>query len=120
MSLGFVAGPEHARRTARAGALPGRACSRLAAGIVLEVYGFSLRVLISGWAPVTNMYETVIWVALVAAVLGLVFELIFRRTFTALAGSGGGPAGDDHSRRTCRCSTRASRAFSRCCGATTG
>ena len=36
----------------------------------------------------TNMYETVIWVALVAAVLSFVFELIFRRTFTALAGSG--------------------------------
>ena len=33
------------------------------------------------------MYETVIWVALVAAVLSFVFELIFRRTYTALAGS---------------------------------
>ena len=33
------------------------------------------------------MYETVIWVALVTAVLGLVFELIYRRTFAALAGS---------------------------------
>ena len=60
----------------------------LVAGIGLEVYGFSLRVRISGWAPVTNMYETVIWVALVAAVLGLVFELIYRKTFAALAGSG--------------------------------
>ena len=34
------------------------------------------------------MYETVIWVALVAAVLSLVFEMIYRKTFTALAGSG--------------------------------
>src|SRR5258708_13069083 len=34
------------------------------------------------------MYETVIWVSLVSAVLGLVFELIFRRTFAALAASG--------------------------------
>ena len=33
------------------------------------------------------MYETVIWVALVAAVLSLVFEMIYRRVFTALAGS---------------------------------
>ncbi|MGC8640913.1 MAG: cytochrome c biogenesis protein [Isosphaeraceae bacterium] len=60
----------------------------LAAGIILEIYGFYLRIRISGWAPVTNMYETVIWVALVAAVLSFVFELIYRRTFPALAGSG--------------------------------
>lgn len=50
----------------------------LVGGISLEVIGFYLRVMISGWAPVTNMYETVIWVAFVSAVLGLVFELIFR------------------------------------------
>jgi cytochrome c-type biogenesis protein CcsB len=59
----------------------------LAIGIALEVYGFYLRIWISGWAPVTNMYETVIWVALVAAVLSFVFELIYRRVFMALAGS---------------------------------
>jgi ABC-type transport system involved in cytochrome c biogenesis permease subunit len=59
----------------------------LGLGIGLEVYGFSLRIAISGWAPVTNMYETVIWVALVAAVLSLIFELIYRRVFMALAGS---------------------------------
>lgn len=60
----------------------------LVAGISYEVYGFYLRILISGWAPVTNMYETVIWVSAVSAVLGLVFELIYRKTFAALAGSG--------------------------------
>ncbi|APW59414.1 cytochrome c biogenesis protein [Paludisphaera borealis] len=60
----------------------------LAAGIGLEVYGFYLRIAISGWAPVTNMYETVIWVALVTAVLSFTFELVYRRTFTALAGAG--------------------------------
>ena len=60
----------------------------LVAGIALEIVGFYLRVRISGWAPVTNMYETVIWVSLVSAVLGLVFELIFRKTYAALAGSG--------------------------------
>ncbi|MHC5543357.1 cytochrome c biogenesis protein, partial [Singulisphaera rosea] len=60
----------------------------LIAGIGLEIQGFMMRVLISGWAPVTNMYETVIWVSLVSAVLGLVFELIYRKRFAALAGSG--------------------------------
>ena len=59
----------------------------LGIGIALEIYGFYLRVLITGWAPVTNMYETVIWVALVAAVLSFVFEMIYRKVFMALAGS---------------------------------
>ncbi len=58
------------------------------AGIGLEVYGFYLRVSISGWAPVTNMYETVIWVAAVAAVLGLVLEGIFRNKYSAIAATG--------------------------------
>ena len=35
----------------------------------------------------TNMYETVIWVALVAAVLSLILEMIYRKVFIALAGS---------------------------------
>ncbi len=56
-------------------------------GIGLEIYGFYFRVRITGWAPVTNMYETVIWVALVAAVLSFIFEMIYRKTYTALAGS---------------------------------
>jgi ABC-type transport system involved in cytochrome c biogenesis permease subunit len=56
-------------------------------GIVLEVYGFSQRVLITGWAPVTNMYETVIFVGAVSSILGLVLEAIYRRTYAALAGS---------------------------------
>ena len=34
------------------------------------------------------MYETVIWVALVSAVLGLVLEAIYRRTYAALAATG--------------------------------
>ena len=60
----------------------------LASGIGLEIYGFYLRVRITGWAPVTNMYETVIWVALIASILGLVLELIYKKAFSALAASG--------------------------------
>ena len=56
--------------------------------IALEVYGFYLRVRITGWAPVSNMYETVIWVALVTSILGLVLEAIYRKTYAALAASG--------------------------------
>ena len=67
-----------------------------ALGIALEIYGFYLRVRISGWAPVTNMYETVIWVALVAAVLSFVFEMIYRKVFIGAGRVGGRAAGHDH------------------------
>ncbi len=59
-----------------------------AAGIGLEIYGFLLRIQISGWAPVTNMYETIIWVALVTSILAMVLEGVYRKTFAALAGAG--------------------------------
>ena len=34
------------------------------------------------------MYETVIWVSLITATLGLIMEAIYRKTWAALAGSG--------------------------------
>jgi ABC-type transport system involved in cytochrome c biogenesis permease subunit len=75
------------RRTSVGKVLYGVGMTALVAGIATEIFGFSLRVRISGWAPVTNMYETVIWVALVASVIGLVLELISRKVFCALAAS---------------------------------
>jgi Cytochrome C assembly protein len=60
----------------------------LAAGIALELYGFSLRFRVARWGPVTNMYETVIWAALATSALGLAFELLWRNTYSALAASG--------------------------------
>lgn len=92
VSLGFSSNRERERERApfwQLGSIvywSGIVC--LLGGIALEILGFSMRVRISGWAPVTNMYETVIWVSLVAAVLAVVFEMIFRKTFAALAGSG--------------------------------
>ena len=68
-------------------ALYGLGLTALASGIALEIYGFYLRVRITSWAPVTNMYETVIWVALVSAVLSLILEMIYRKVYVALAGS---------------------------------
>jgi ABC-type transport system involved in cytochrome c biogenesis permease subunit len=58
-----------------------------AIGVALEAFGFYLRVAISGWAPVTAMYDTVIWVAFVVAILALVFEAIYRKKIIAIAGS---------------------------------
>ena len=55
--------------------------------IFLHVSSFMLRCSITGWAPVTNMYETVIWVSMVSAVVALVLEIISRRRTAAIAGS---------------------------------
>ena len=60
----------------------------LVGGIGLEIYGFALRVLISGWAPVTGLYDTVIWVALVSAGLGLILELVYGRVYPSAAAAG--------------------------------
>ncbi|HWE39261.1 MAG TPA: cytochrome c biogenesis protein CcsA [Isosphaeraceae bacterium] len=58
------------------------------AGILLEAYGFALRVIITGYAPVTGMPETVIWVAMICSILGFVMELRTRKIFAAVAGTG--------------------------------
>ena len=89
LSLGFVSVNGKSSAAAMMGSTIYRiGLASLAVGIALEIYGFYFRVRISSWAPVTNMYETVIWVALVAAVLSFVFETIYRKVFTALAGAG--------------------------------
>ena len=43
----------------------------LVASQLFTVYGFGLRVYITGWAPVTNMFETIMFVALTGAFLGI-------------------------------------------------
>lgn len=48
----------------------------LVAAQALTIYGLGLRVSITGWAPVTNMFETVIFVALVVGLLGLWFAVV--------------------------------------------
>lgn len=49
--------------------------------------GFYCRVAISGRPPVSNMYESIIWVGFMAAVFGLVLELVFRTRLYALTGA---------------------------------
>jgi ABC-type transport system involved in cytochrome c biogenesis permease subunit len=49
--------------------------------------GFYCRVTISGRPPVSNMYESVIWVGFMTGVFGLVLELFHRKGVLALAGS---------------------------------
>jgi cytochrome c-type biogenesis protein CcsB len=65
----------------------------LVASLLFHVYGFYLRCRIAGRPPVTNMYESVIWVALGIVFFGLVFEFIYRPKYYALAGSALGALG---------------------------
>lgn len=55
-----------------------------AASFVLQIYGFALRCWIAGRPPVSNMYESVIWVAFGSMLFGLVLELIYRKRVIAL------------------------------------
>lgn len=48
----------------------------LATALAMTIYGLGLRVYITGWAPVTNMFETIIFVALVVGLLGLWFTIL--------------------------------------------
>ena len=58
------------------------------AAFVIHAYGMVVRSLISGRPPVTNMYESVIWVAWGAMLFALIFEAVYRvRYFAACAGA---------------------------------
>lgn len=47
-------------------------------GFALQVLGFVCRVFVSGRAPVTNMYESIVWVAFGTILFALIFEAIHR------------------------------------------
>jgi cytochrome c-type biogenesis protein CcsB len=55
------------------------------AGVFIHGYGFYLRIMISGRPPITNMYESVVWVSFGAAFFALVLELIYRPRFYVVA-----------------------------------
>ncbi|HEY5791799.1 MAG TPA: cytochrome c biogenesis protein CcsA, partial [Chthoniobacterales bacterium] len=54
------------------------------AGFAFQVFGFVSRILIAGRPPVTNMYESVIWVSFGAMAFALIFEAIYRSRFFIL------------------------------------
>jgi ABC-type transport system involved in cytochrome c biogenesis permease subunit len=58
-----------------------------AGSLAWAVNGFYCRVSISGRPPVSNMYESIIWVAFMTACFGLVLELVYRRGIIGLAGA---------------------------------
>ena len=56
-----------------------------AAGLALQLYGFVLRVQVTDRPPVTNMYESVVWVGFGIAALAMAFELRTRARYYLLA-----------------------------------
>jgi len=52
---------------------------------VAMLVGFGMRAGISGRASVTNMYESVVYLALGTAVLGLILELVYRKHYALTA-----------------------------------
>jgi ABC-type transport system involved in cytochrome c biogenesis permease subunit len=60
----------------------------LISAFLIHAYGMALRILISGRPPVTNMYESVIWVAWSAVLFSLIFELIYKARYFATCASG--------------------------------
>ncbi len=56
-------------------------------GFLFHLYGFALRVYLTERPPVSNMYETVIWVGFGAVLFSMIFEAIYKWRFILMAGS---------------------------------
>lgn len=56
-------------------------------GLVIHICGFAIRVYLSERAPVTNMYETVVWVGLGTVVFAVIIEAVYRWRFILAAGT---------------------------------
>jgi cytochrome c-type biogenesis protein CcsB len=55
------------------------------ASLAFMLYGLLLRVLIAERAPVTNMYESVVWVAMGTVLFGLIFYAVYRNRLMLLS-----------------------------------
>jgi ABC-type transport system involved in cytochrome c biogenesis permease subunit len=55
------------------------------AALAAVIVGFALRIAIGGRPPVTNMYESVIYVGSGVALLGLLLELVYRQKYVIAA-----------------------------------
>lgn len=59
----------------------------VAIAFVLHTYGFGLRVYLTERPPVSNMYETVVWVAWGVIVFTMLFSLVKKKKYILLAGT---------------------------------
>jgi ABC-type transport system involved in cytochrome c biogenesis permease subunit len=56
----------------------------LVAGFAVQIYGMALRILVAGRPPVSNIYESMLFVAAAIVLFALVFEAIYRSRIFAL------------------------------------
>src|SRR3989338_3913375 len=54
------------------------ALSIFVTGFSIHTFGFILRILIAGLPPVTNMYESIVWVSWASAFFSLIFWIFYR------------------------------------------
>ena len=59
----------------------------IAIGFILHTYGFGLRVYLTDRPPVSNMYETVVWVAWGVILFSCILEAIYKFRFILFAGA---------------------------------
>ncbi len=56
-------------------------------GLLIHLFGFGIRIYLTGRPPVSNMYETVIWVAFGAIIFAMALEFMYRWRFILLIGN---------------------------------
>ncbi len=56
-------------------------------GFLFHIYGFALRVYLTDRPPVSNMYETVVWVGFGTVLFAMIIEAVYRWRFILLAGA---------------------------------
>lgn len=57
----------------------------IALGFSLQLFGFYSRIAIAGRPPVTNMYETVVWLAFGTVLFAIILEAVYRCRYFLLA-----------------------------------
>lgn len=55
--------------------------------LLTHLYGFGLRIYLTGRPPVSNMYESVVWVSFGVVVFSMIFEYLNKKKFILLAGA---------------------------------
>ena len=63
------------------------ALTAMLAAFAVHASGIACRVVLGGRPPVSNFFETMLWLPFVGVVLGLVFERVYRASFFGLASS---------------------------------